>query len=125
MARRGVTVRRALEAIQGRQRFTLSVQQGTLDPSKLILNTLDQDTLTPLVRVEVGRTVTAHSNPDGTRVTGSHVHVWQSDVGTAIAVPLSEYPEHRFPEGDLPSVYQSLCVFCAIEGPPALQLGLS
>jgi hypothetical protein len=62
-----------------------------------------------------------HTNPDGTRLPGTHLHVYckgYDDMGAQLFEP------KRFPDtGDIGLAFEDFCAYCKILGLPLFQPG--
>jgi hypothetical protein len=99
-----------------RETFLLDVWRGTLRLSKLKYQNRVQ-TAVILVRLDVDGA--PHTNPDGVRLSGTHLHLfkegfddkWAYAVDPALFTVLS----------DPGKTFHDFCAFCKIETPPPVQ----
>ena len=102
-----------------RETFLLDVWRGTLRLSKLKYQNRVQ-TAVILVRLDVDGA--PHTNPDGERLSGTHLHLfkegfddkWAHAVDRALFTVLS----------DPGKTFHDFCAFCKIETPPSVQGGI-
>ena len=105
------------------EKFVLSLYEGAR--SSTLLLTIDgprkhtmqtrRSTL-PLVRVDIDEGA-RHTNPDGTLLCGSHVHVATDGFGQSIAFPLGS-PEGMMVAGSsnhIPDVFEAFRKYCHID----------
>lgn len=60
-----------------------------------------------------------HTNPDGQRLTGTHIHLFKEGYDDKWAYPVDPI---RFKLlTDPGAVFQDFCTFCNIESPPPIQ----
>ncbi len=90
-----------------REKFLLDVWRGTYRLSKLKFQERAR-TVVVLVRLDVAGA--PHTNPDGTRLPGTHLHLFKVID-----------PEKFTSTGDPGSTFHDFCAFCNIEGPPPVQ----
>ncbi|MCB0421351.1 MAG: hypothetical protein KDD61_10155 [Bdellovibrionales bacterium] len=78
-----------------------------------------------LVRVDLGSTL-EHSNPDGSKIIGSHMHIFKEgyDLKWAVPLPYSGALGTFQDQGNLLSNFDQFCQICNIVEPPILQGGL-
>lgn len=111
----GVDQTRVLQG-QDREEFLLDIWRGTLRLSRLKLQERARKTVV-LIRVDVHGA--PHTNPDGTRLEGTHVHVYREGFEDKWAHPLDA---SQFPDTASPSrVFQAFCRYCNILDPPPVQ----
>lgn len=69
-----------------------------------------------LVRIDIDEK-SQHTNPDGTKIRGSHVHLATEEYGTTIAYPLKSDVGIMVTGGheDVPSMFESFRGFCHID----------
>ncbi len=100
----------------GRETFLLDVWRGTLRLTKLRFQNRVR-TIVVLARLDVDGA--PHTNPDGNRLPGTHLHLfkegyddkWAYLVDSKIFTTLS----------DPSTTFQEFCAFCKIESVPAVQ----
>jgi hypothetical protein len=99
-----------------REKFLLDVWRGTLRLSKLKLQERAR-TIVVLVRLDVDGA--PHTNPDGQRLSGTHVHLFKEGYDDRWAYPVDA---SRFTTlSDPGATFQDFCAFCNIESPPPIQ----
>ena len=99
-----------------RERFLLDVWRGTLRLSKLKFQNRARAVIV-LVRLDVDGA--PHTNPDGQRLSGTHLHLFQEGYDDRWAYPLD--PEIFTLLSDPGTTFQEFCAFCKIESPPPVQ----
>ena len=112
----GVDETYELAGLDDRERFLLDVWRGTLRLTKLKFQNRVR-TVVVLVRLDVDGA--PHTNPDGQKLLGTHLHVfregfddkWAYAVDGAVFTLLS----------DPGTTFQEFCAFCKIESPPPVQ----
>lgn len=119
----GADDRYELAAVTGREKFILDVQRGTLRVSRLTLNERVRTSIV-LVRLDIdGR---PHTNPDGSSVGRSHLHLYREGFEERWAIPMhaakGQDGKLQFPEKlDHAQLFRAFCAFCKIENPPMFQ----
>lgn len=100
--------------------FHFDTEQGKASLKKITYQTRVRKVVT-LARIDFGSPA-PHKNPDGRRIDGPHLHIYQDGFEDAWAFPIAEkgftvpaQPERTFNE---------FCDFCAIVNRPTLQPGL-
>jgi hypothetical protein len=99
-----------------RERFLLDVWRGTLRLSKLRFQNRVQ-TVVVLVRLDVDGA--PHTNPDGQRLSGTHLHIFKEGSDDKWAYPID--PSQFTLLSDPGTIFQEFCAFCKIESPPPVQ----
>ena len=99
-----------------RERFLLDVWRGTLRLSKLKFQNRVRTAII-LVRLDVDGA--PHTNPDGARLAGTHLHVYKEgyDDRWAYAVDATVFTLLSDPG----KTFHYFCTFCKIESPPPVQ----
>jgi len=101
-----------------KERFLLDIWRGTFRLSKLRYQTRARQVVI-LARLCIDGA--PHTNPDGTRLSGSHLHVFREGYDDKWAQPLDTI---RFPNPtDIAQVFQNFCEFCNIQDLPRFQAG--
>lgn len=119
----GADDRYELAAVAGREKFILDVLRGTLRLTRLTLNERVRASIV-LARLDIdGR---PHTNPDGSSVGRSHLHVYREGFEERWAIPLHEVkgPDGRLLLPEDPThaqLFGAFCAFCNIESPPLVQ----
>lgn len=65
--------------------FTICVFRGRQDPDKLSLHAMDNSTNTALLRLDVNAGI--HTNPDGKKIEGTHLHIFKDGFEIQYAIP--------------------------------------
>jgi hypothetical protein len=99
-----------------RERFLLDLWRGTLRLSKLRLQTRGRTTIV-LIRLDVDGA--PHTNPDGQRIAGTHIHRYREGFEDKWAEPLD--PSDFGNLSDREQVYLDFCRLCTIDDPASLQ----
>ncbi len=81
---------RELISADGRERFHLDLRHDSIRLRKYTYQHRAR-VIVPLVRLDVGNTL-EHTNPDGERVSGPHLHLYREGYDDKFAFPLSDYP---------------------------------
>ena len=76
---------RGLRSTDKQELFILTLRQGRIDIKKVTYNKRHNSGIT-LVRVDI--TKGQHTNPDGEKIIGPHIHIYKEGYGDAIAIPL-------------------------------------
>jgi hypothetical protein len=99
-----------------RERFLLDLWRGTIRLTKLRFQNRVR-TVVVLVRLDVDGA--PHTNPDGERLAGTHLHIFREGFDDRWAFPVDI---KAFTLLDDPgTTFQEFCVFCNIESPPPVQ----
>jgi hypothetical protein len=99
-----------------REIFLLDVWRGTLRLSKLKFQNRVRTAIV-LVRLDVDGA--PHTNPDGQRFSGTHIHLFKEGYDDRWAYPVDA---KSFPVlTDPGKTFHDFCSFCRIESPPAVQ----
>jgi len=99
-----------------REKFLLDVWRGTLRLSKLRFQNRVR-TAVVLVRLDVDGA--PHTNPDGERLAGTHLHLFREGYEDRWAFPVD--PGKFSLLSDPGMTFQDFCTFCNIESPPPVQ----
>jgi hypothetical protein len=99
-----------------REIFLLDVWRGTLRLSKLKLQNRVQ-TAVILVRLDVDGA--PHTNPDGVRLSGTHLHLFKEGYDDKWAYPINSTAFSML--SDPGKTFHDFCAFCKIEAPPPVQ----
>jgi len=108
---------RTLISEDGREQFLLDVHRGSLSLKKYTFQERAR-VIVPLVRVDIGKTL-RHTNPDGTLIEGSHIHIYREGYDVKFASPLDEFP-FRAPD-DMIIVFEDFARFCGITMIPPIK----
>jgi hypothetical protein len=99
-----------------RERFLLDVWRGTLRLSKLKFQNRVRTAIV-LVRLDVDGA--PHTNPDGSFLTGTHIHLFKEGYDDRWAYPVDQTVFSLL--SDPETTFQDFCTYCKIESPPAVQ----
>lgn len=99
-----------------RERFLLDVWRGTLRLAKLKFQNRSR-TIVVLARLDVDGA--PHTNPDGQRLSGTHLHLFKEGYDDRWAYPLDSNVFTLL--SDPGTTFQQFCVFCKVESPPPIQ----
>lgn len=99
-----------------RERFLLDVWRGTLRLSKL---KFQERVRTAIVLVRLDVDGAPHTNPDGQRLPGTHLHLFREGYDDKWAFPVD--PNRFRMLTDPGAVFQDFCAFCNIESSPPIQ----
>lgn len=103
----------------GKEKFLLDLSRGTLRLSKVKFQTRGR-TVVVLVRLDLDGS--PHTNPDGSRVGTTHIHLYREGFDDKWAY---EIDPTAFPSlGDIEETFNSFCEYCKIGGVPSFQEGL-
>jgi Family of unknown function (DUF6978) len=73
-----------------------------------------------LVRLDIDSA--PHTNPDGTRLPGTHLHLYREGYDDKWAFPIE--PGRFRSIGDISQAFEDFCDYCNIQGAPPYQAGL-
>ncbi len=96
-----------------RERFLLDLWRGTIRLSKLRFQNRGRKVIV-LVRLDINSS--PHTNPDGTRIVGTHLHRYREGYEDKWADPINP---NDFPNvNDMQLALEKFCRYCNIEPPP-------
>lgn len=99
-----------------RERFLLDIWRGTFRLTKVKFQNRAR-TVVILVRLDVDGA--PHTNPDGQRLSGTHLHLFRQGFDDKWAYPVDS---STFTVLNDPGItFQEFCAFCKIESPPSVQ----
>jgi hypothetical protein len=96
-----------------RERFFLDLWRGTIRLTKLKFQNRGRKVII-LVRLDINGS--PHTNPDGTRIEGSHLHVYREGFEDKWASPIN--PKDFKNLNDIEQGFGDFCKYCNIEIPP-------
>jgi len=96
-----------------RERFLLDLWRGTIRLSKLKFQNRGRKVIV-LVRLDINGA--PHTNPDGTRLDGAHLHVYLEGFEDKWAYPINNN-EFRNPSS-IQDSFDDFCRYCNIMAPP-------
>ena len=99
-----------------REKFLLDIWRGTYRLSKVRYQTRARGVIV-LVRLDIDGS--PHTNPDGTKLNGTHIHLYREGYEAKWAFPLDP-DEFRNPKDILQS-FEDFCKYCNIKGNFVLQ----
>jgi hypothetical protein len=99
-----------------RETFFLDVWRGTLRLTKLRFQNRVR-TVVVLARLDIAGA--PHTNPDGQRLSGTHLHLFKEGYDDRWAYPVD--PNTFTLVNDPGKTFQEFCAFCNIESPPPVQ----
>jgi len=105
-----------LASVDDRENFLLDIWRGTLRLTKLKFQNRVRTTIV-LVRLDVDGA--PHTNPDGQRLSGTHLHLFKEGYDDRWAYPVD--PSRFTLLSDAGATFQEFCAFCKIESPPPVQ----
>lgn len=100
----------------GRETFLLDVWRGTLRLTKVKFQNRVR-TVIVLARLDVDGA--PHTNPDGQRLAGTHLHLFKEGYDDRWAYPVDATVFTLL--SDAETTFQEFCRFCNIESPPPVQ----
>lgn len=103
----------------GREKFLLDIWRGTLRMSKIKYQNRGRSVIV-LVRLDIDGS--PHTNPDGTTVGRSHLHVYREGFEDkwAYNIDIDNFPDIE----NIESSFLDFCRYCHIENIPPFQGGL-
>ena len=99
-----------------RERFQLDIWRGTLRLSKL---KFQNRVRTAVVLVRLCVDGAPHTDPDGQRLSGTHLHLYKEGCDDRWARPVD--PVKFTLLSDPGATFQEFCTFCSILAPPPVQ----
>lgn len=114
----GTDKTRELLGSDPKERFLLDIWRSTLRLSKCRYQTRGRQVIV-LVRLCIDGA--PHTNPDGIRLAGSHLHTYREGYEDKWAQPLDT---RRFPDtSDIARTFEDFCAYCNIQDLPSFQSG--
>lgn len=99
-----------------KERFLLDLWRGTLRLSKLKFQTRGRKVIV-LVRLCIDGA--PHTNPNGIRIAGTHIHVYREGYEDKWAYRLDEISQNAFRSpANIQQSFEDFCRYCNIEVPP-------
>ena len=114
----GIDETRELIGVRQSERFLLDIWRGTLRLSKYRYQTRGWQVIV-LVRLCIDGA--PHTNPDGIRLTGSHLHRYREGYDDKWAEPLD--PTKFANTQDIWKTFEDFCDYCNVQGIPSFQTG--
>ena len=102
-----------------RERFLLDLSRGTIRLSKFKFQTRGKSIIV-LVRLDLDSS--PHTNPDGSQVGRTHLHLYREGFDDKWAYPLD--PNSFSNPLDVEETFKRFCEYCNITGIPPFQEGL-
>jgi hypothetical protein len=99
-----------------RDKFHLDIWRGTIRLTKLKFQNRVQ-TVIVLVRLDVDGA--PHTNPDGQRLAGTHLHLFREGYDDKWAYPVDATAFTAL--SDPGTIFQEFCAYCHVESPPPVQ----
>lgn len=113
----GHEIRELMDAAE-RDLFHFDLRRGSIRISKLTYQTRARRSII-LARLDIDGS--PHTNPDGNKVGGPHLHIYREDYEDKWAAPVD--PSVFKDPSDIGQAFVDFCGFCRIESPPPLQAG--
>jgi hypothetical protein len=114
----GIDESRGLIGADPKERFLLDIWRGTIRLSKFRYQTRGRQ-IVVLVRLCIDGA--PHTNPDGTRLAGSHLHLYREGYEDKWAQPIDTGAFRN--TADPWQTFEDFCTFCNITGLPPFQGG--
>jgi hypothetical protein len=112
----GIDDTRELIGADPKERFLIDIWRSTFRLSKLRFQNRARQVVV-LVRLDIDGA--RHTNPDGTRLSGTHLHLYREGYDDKWAQPLDP---GRFPDtGDIQRAFEDFCGYCNVQGIPPFQ----
>jgi len=105
-----------LSSLDDRERFLLDIWRGTLRLTKLKFQNRVR-TVVVLVRLDIDGA--PHTNPDGERLSGTHLHLFKEGYDDRWAYPVNQTKFTML--SDPGATFQEFCSYCMVESPPPVQ----
>lgn len=115
----GTDQTRELIGADQRERFLLDIWRGTLRISKVKYQTRGRKVIV-LVRLDIDGA--PHTNPDGTRIDGAHLHIYREGFEDKWAYPIDTGEFSNV--SDIYDAFGDFCRYCNIRNVPSLQRGI-
>ncbi|MBZ5630491.1 MAG: hypothetical protein LAO06_16660 [Acidobacteriia bacterium] len=114
----GVDESHELVSADEKEQFMLDIWRGTIRIAKLKKQTRARK-ITVLARLDVDGS--PHTNPDGTTIGGTHLHLYKEGFEDRWAFPV---PSSFSNLTNINQVFVDFCAYCNIQRPPATQVAL-
>lgn len=102
-----------------KERFLLDLSRGTIRLSKVKFQTRGRSIIV-LIRLDLDGS--PHTNPDGSQVGRSHIHLYREGFDDKWAYSIN--PTTFSNLNDIEETFKRFCVYCNIIGVPSFQEGL-
>jgi len=102
-----------------RERFLLDLWRGTLRLTKIKYQTRGRKVIV-LVRLDIDGA--PHTNPDGAKLNGTHIHLYREGFEVKWAYPID--PEKFCDLSNIQRTLEDFCRYCNIKDSPPFQGGL-
>lgn len=89
-----------VEGIESRDEFKIQIYRGSKNPKKYNIGALVLKYNVPLLELHVNPT-NVHRNPDGSKIIGSHWHIYSEEHGRGVAIPAESVESEAFVENTL------------------------
>lgn len=103
---------RELRSLNKQELFILSLYQGKIDLKKVTYNKRHNSGVT-LIRIDL--TKGQHTNPDGKKIIGPHMHIYKEGYDDSFAIPLPDKSMGITNTGDCIKCLNELFTFCNIK----------
>lgn len=103
----------------GREQFMLDIWRGTIRLSKVKYQTRGRKTIV-LVRLDIDGA--PHTNPDGKKIVGTHLHLYQEGYEDKWASPID--PKKFKDTTSIGQCLEDFCKYCNIRNIPSFQEAL-
>ncbi len=110
---------RELVGTNAHEHFLMDLWRGTIRLTKVSLQTRVRSAVI-LVRLDIDSA--PHTNPDGERISGTHLHVYREGFEDRWAKPLD--PQHFSNPGNISQSFEDFCFYCNIISKPPFQASL-
>jgi hypothetical protein len=114
----GVDDTRELIGVDPKERFLLDVWRSTFRLSKLRFQTRGRQVI--VLRLDIDGA--PHTNPDGVRLSGTHLHLYREGYDDKWAEPLD--PSRFRDPRNIQRAFENFCSYCNVQGTPPFQSGL-
>lgn len=89
-------------------------RRGTISISKKKLQERHGNTQTKMIRLEID--APPHTNPDGSKLSRNHIHIYSEKYGLAMAYDLDGFDETLFKDtANFYSLFLDFCKYCNID----------
>lgn len=89
-----------VEGFESSELFKIQIYRGSKNPKKYNIGALILRYNVPLLELHINPT-NVHQNPDGSKIVGSHWHVYSEKYGRGEAVPAEDIDSEAFVENTL------------------------
>ncbi|HJJ47150.1 MAG TPA: hypothetical protein O0X32_02730 [Methanocorpusculum sp.] len=107
--------------IPKKENIKLTIRPGKISFSKITDQLREKNSNLILVRVDIGNSI-GHTNPDGTVISGNHIHIYQEGYEDKIS---QELPKDFVDPKDPYQTLKDFMKYCSITKTPTFDTGVN